>query len=187
MKILNKYYAKYYYCDHCGFLQTEEPYWLNEAYARPINISDTSYMQRNIYLSKTLTTILSVFFNLNNTKFIDYAGGYGIFVRLMPCIGFDFYWHDKYGQNLFAKGFERDFSNKEKVEVVISFENFEHDSTHNSDHNKFSYMKTESMLFPLKNAPFMIINRQADKYTSRNNYKNELYLKRYSYELQIKY
>jgi hypothetical protein len=25
-KILNKYNAKYYYCDHCGFLQTEELY-----------------------------------------------------------------------------------------------------------------------------------------------------------------
>jgi len=25
-KILNKYNVKYYYCNHCDFLQTEEPF-----------------------------------------------------------------------------------------------------------------------------------------------------------------
>ncbi len=40
--------------------------------------------------------------------FLDYAGGYGVFTRLMRDIGFDFYWHDPYTQNLFANGFEKD-------------------------------------------------------------------------------
>ncbi|MBU1152719.1 class I SAM-dependent methyltransferase [bacterium] len=123
VRILNKYEVKCFYCINCGFLQTEEPYWLKEAYNSPINISDTGYMQRNIYLSKTLTTILSVFFNPNG-RFVDYAGGYGVFVRLMRDIGFDFYWQDKYTQNLFASGFE--WKDKEKVEAVTSFESFEH-------------------------------------------------------------
>jgi len=34
-KILNKNNIKYFYCDYCGFLQTEEPYWLKEAYSVP--------------------------------------------------------------------------------------------------------------------------------------------------------
>ena len=50
--ILNKYNIKYHYCENCGFLQTEEPYWLDESYAESINISDTGYMQRNINLSE---------------------------------------------------------------------------------------------------------------------------------------
>ena len=45
LKILNKYEIKYYHCSWCGFLQTEEPYWLDEAYSESINVS---YMQRNL-------------------------------------------------------------------------------------------------------------------------------------------
>jgi hypothetical protein len=45
LKILNKYEIKYYHCSCCGFLQTEEPYWLDEAYSESINVS---YMQRNL-------------------------------------------------------------------------------------------------------------------------------------------
>ena len=104
-KILNKYDINYFYCEHCGFLQTEEPYWLEEAYNESINVSDTGYMQRNINLSQKLTILLALFFDKNG-KFLDYAGGYGVFVRMMRDIGFDFYWDDKYTTNLFARGFE---------------------------------------------------------------------------------
>jgi hypothetical protein len=100
-KILNKYDIKYYHCEHCGFLQTEEPFWLEEAYGESINVSDTGYMQRNLLLSQKLTILLRLFF-YKNAKFVDYAGGYGVFVRLMRDIGFDFYWDDKYTTNLFA-------------------------------------------------------------------------------------
>ncbi len=44
-KILGKYKITYLHCPHCGFLQTEEPYWLEEACKEPINISDTGYLQ----------------------------------------------------------------------------------------------------------------------------------------------
>jgi len=122
-KILNAYNIKYYHCENCDFLQTEEPYWLTEAYSDSINIQDTGYMRRNIHFSHKLTILLSLFFNKNG-KFLDYAGGYGVFVRLMRDIGFDFYWDDKYTQNLFAKGFEYNFLNK--FEVITTFESFEH-------------------------------------------------------------
>jgi hypothetical protein len=122
-KILNKYNIKYYYCSNCGFLQTEEPYWLDEAYSESITVSDTGYMQRNINLSRKLTILLALFFDKNG-KYLDYAGGYGVFVRLMRDIGFDFYWDDKYTTNLFAKGFE--YKSKGRCEAVTTFESFEH-------------------------------------------------------------
>jgi hypothetical protein len=75
-------------------LQTEDPYWLDEAYKDPITLTDTGYMQRNINLSKMVATILLLFFDFRR-KFLDYVGGYGVFVRLMRDIGFDFYWYDK--------------------------------------------------------------------------------------------
>ena len=121
--ILNKYVISYFYCSHCIFLQTEEPYWIKEAYSQSINISDTGYMQRNINLSRKVTVLLFLFFN-KNMKYLDYAGGYGVFVRLMRDIGFDFYWDDKYIQNLFAQGFE--YNQSDKIEAVTTFESFEH-------------------------------------------------------------
>jgi protein-arginine kinase activator protein McsA len=57
-KILNKNNIKYYYCDHCGFLQTEEPYWLKEAYSNPISIIDAGIMARNITLSQITSGII---------------------------------------------------------------------------------------------------------------------------------
>lgn len=121
-KILNKYNIKYYHCQHCGFLQTEEPFWIEEAYSESINISDTGYIQRNLNLSKKLTILLSILFK-QDAKFLDYAGGYGVFVRLMRDIGFDFYWDDKFTQNLFARGFEYQAG---KVDAITTFESFEH-------------------------------------------------------------
>lgn len=57
-KLLNKYDVKYYHCSNCGFLQTEEPYWLEEAYNKSINISDTGIMSRNLFLSQLFDYIL---------------------------------------------------------------------------------------------------------------------------------
>lgn len=121
-KMLNKYDMKYFHCPHCMFLQTEEPYWLEEAYSESINVSDTGYMQRNLDLSQKVTILLSLFFNKNG-KFLDYAGGYGVFVRIMRDIGFDFYWDDKYTKNLFARGFEFQSS---PIEAITTFESLEH-------------------------------------------------------------
>ena len=122
-KILNKYDIEYFHCDNCGFLQTEEHYWLEEAYKESINVSDTGIMSRNLSLSKLSTLIIYFFFN-KNAKFLDYAGGYGIFVRLMRDIRFDFYWQDKFSDNLLARGFEYD--NRDEIELITSFEAFEH-------------------------------------------------------------
>lgn len=122
-KVLGKYDINYFHCLNCDFVQTEEPYWLDEAYSRPINLSDTGYMVRNLFYAKRLTILLYLMFGKNG-KFLDYAGGYGVFVRLMRDIGFDFCWDDKYTKNLFAAGFE--WNQKTKVDAVTLFEVFEH-------------------------------------------------------------
>ena len=103
-KILNKYQVGYFQCPNCEFIQTEKPYWLDEAYKDPINASDTGLISRNIYLSR-LTSLLIFFFFDKTGCFLDFAGGYGIFTRLMRDIGFDFLWQDPFTTNLFAKGF----------------------------------------------------------------------------------
>lgn len=123
--VLHKYSVDYFQCPNCGLLFTEDPYWLEEAYARPINISDTGLLDRNIYFSKVLSVLIYFYFNKNEI-FLDYAGGYGVFTRLMRDVGYDFYWHDPYTQNLFANGFEKKITTNSKFELITAFEVFEH-------------------------------------------------------------
>lgn len=121
-EILNKYNITYYMCEQCGFIQTEDPYWLGEAYSSAIADSDIGLLSRNIMLSKNISGIINGVFNDAKT-FLDYGGGYGIFTRIMRDNGFDFEWYDKYCKNLFALGHER---NKTHYDVVTAFELMEH-------------------------------------------------------------
>lgn len=122
-KIMHKYVVDYFHCSNCDFVQTEEPYWLNEAYSRPINLSDTGYMKRNLFNSKRLTILLYLLFGKNG-RYLDYAGGYGVFVRLMRDIGFDFFWDDKFTKNLFSADFKWDQNSN--IDAITLFEVFEH-------------------------------------------------------------
>jgi hypothetical protein len=115
--------VEYFECTNCGFVQTESAYWLKEAYENSMNLSDTGIAMRNLRLSRVTTSILFLFFR-GQKRFIDYAGGYGLFTRLMRDIGFDFYWSDPYTPNLLARGFEA--NPNEKFAVATSFECFEH-------------------------------------------------------------
>lgn len=104
-------------------MQTENPFWLNEAYKNPINISDTGYITRNFSLSKKIFILFLFLFDKKN-KFLDYAGGYGITTRILRDFGLDFYWEDKYVKNLFAKGFEYKNQNIKAISCLECFEHF---------------------------------------------------------------
>jgi 2-polyprenyl-3-methyl-5-hydroxy-6-metoxy-1,4-benzoquinol methylase len=120
-QILNKYLVNYYYCQNCGFLQTEEPYWLNESYSKVIARSDTGIITRNFENATNLLLFLKF---IPQGACLDFGGGHGILTRIMRDYGYDFYHYDKYAENLFASGFEGNLNNRYKV--VTSFENFEH-------------------------------------------------------------
>ncbi|MBU4370175.1 class I SAM-dependent methyltransferase [Candidatus Parcubacteria bacterium] len=126
-KVLNKYDAEYFQCENCGFIQIKNPLWLNEAYKSAISSLDTGLVARNIWYSSFVEKIIIKYFNQNN-KFIDYGGGYGLFVRLMRDKGFDYYRQDNYCQNLFAESFDiQDLNNdNQKFELLTAFELFEH-------------------------------------------------------------
>jgi len=123
--LLQKYFTQYYQCNNCGYVQTGEPFWLEEAYKIPINKSDTGMIMRNYWFRNVTATIIYFLFD-HKVKFFDYSGGYGIFVRLMRDTGFDFYWQDKHTENLFARGFEFKDSGNNQVELLTCFEAFEH-------------------------------------------------------------
>lgn len=122
-QVLGKYEVSYYRCGSCYFIQTEKPYWIEEAYKNALNPEDTGLFKRNEDF-RAKTSALIYFLLGKGKKFVDFAGGYGIFTRMMRDVGFDFYWSDKYANNLMSKGFEAKPS--EQFEAVTAFEVFEH-------------------------------------------------------------
>jgi hypothetical protein len=123
-RVLKQYDVQYYQCAECGFTQTQQPYWLAEAYTSALVAGDVGAVQRNLELADITQTVINRFFEANG-RFLDYGGGHGVFVRLMRDRGFDFWWHDKYAENLYSVGFEETERGR-PFELVTAFEVFEH-------------------------------------------------------------
>jgi hypothetical protein len=123
-KVLSKHDIVFFYCPRCGFLRTEAPYWLGEAYRHTLNDEDTAVLQRNWYFADVVASVLFSLYDRRGT-FLDFGGGHGIFTRLMRDRGFDFYWRDPNAENLFARGFEFR-AGSVPVELVTCIECFEH-------------------------------------------------------------
>ena len=122
--VLGRHDVRYYRCDACGFVQTERPYWLDEAYGTALIAADVGVAQRNIELAATTQAVIQQFFRAGE-RFLDYGGGYGLFVRLMRDRGFDFRWHDRYAQNLLSRGFDAE-PDSTGFELVTASEVLEH-------------------------------------------------------------
>jgi hypothetical protein len=106
-------------------VQTEEPFWLAEAYSQAITKTDIGLVGRNVSLSGLTKSLILAFFD-HRAKFLDYGGGYGMFVRLMRDAGLDFYLYDAHCENLFAEGFDLEDSADGSFELLTAFEVFEH-------------------------------------------------------------
>lgn len=125
--VLNKHNVNYYRCANCGFVQTEEPYWLDQAYSEAITRSDIGLAGRSIASAGITKAVIETFFDAHG-KFLDYGGGYGLMVRLMRDAGFRYYRDDKFCANIFAQGFDADdvVSEPLSFELLTAFEVFEH-------------------------------------------------------------
>lgn len=124
-RILNKYDVNYHQCVQCHFIQTDEPFWLEEAYASAITDLDIGLISRNIYLQNTIPPLLDTCFPTASAM-LDYGGGYGMFVRMMRDKGYNFYRQDNFCENLFANYFDLADSPDKKFDVLTAFEVFEH-------------------------------------------------------------
>lgn len=125
-KVLATYDVGYYRCLETGFIQTEEPYWLQEAYSTAITKLDVGLVLRNQNMAAITEKL--IYYNFDHSKkFLDYAGGYGLFTRLMRDKGYDFYNTDIYCQNIFAE--YQDLAQlpiNTTFELVTAFEVLEH-------------------------------------------------------------
>jgi len=123
-RLLDKYDVEYFSCPRCDLIQTELPYWLDEAYAQAISRLDTGAVTRN-QMSARLTAVIATLLELPaNARCLDYGGGHGVFVRMMRDLGREFRWFDKYAENHYALGFEGDVT--AHYALVTAFEVLEH-------------------------------------------------------------
>jgi len=121
--VLKKYRVQYFRCELCGFIQTETPYWLEEAYSSAIASQDIGIMQRNLLNCELTSAVLNLLFP-NMSSAIDYGAGHGMFVRLMRDRGFNFYWSDLHATNDYARGFE--YEEGSNCDFLTAFEVLEH-------------------------------------------------------------
>jgi hypothetical protein len=125
-RILNKYDTRYFRCSQCGFIQTEKPHWLGEAYESAITSLDVGLVYRNLEMVGVTERLIDENFD-REARFLDFAGGYGLFVRLMRDKGYNFFRQDKFCPNLFATNYDLyDLPPTTRFELVTAFEVFEH-------------------------------------------------------------
>jgi len=99
--------------------------WFNEAYNSAITSLDLGLLQRNFEFLEPVSRIIDACFPESKTM-LDYAGGYGVFVRLMRDRGFNYFRQDPYCENIFAKHFDSADHAISRFDVVTAFEVFEH-------------------------------------------------------------
>lgn len=122
-EVLRKYRVQYFRCKDCGFIQTETPYWLGEAYSTAIANQDVGIMQRNLFNCEVTSAIFNLLFpRVSNA--VDFGGGHGILVRLMRDRGFNFFWSDIHATNDYARGFES--PDGSHFDFLTAFEVLEH-------------------------------------------------------------
>src|SRR5512134_3356533 len=124
--VLGTHDVAYFRCRGCGYVQTEEPYWLTESYSEAIRSTDVGFLERNALFAKHTKYLIWVFLENDRGRFLDFGGGYGLFTRMMRDMGFDFRHYDKHCRNLFAGDFEADMDDGSVYDLLTAFEVFEH-------------------------------------------------------------
>jgi hypothetical protein len=136
LKIRQRYDVGYFECADCLSLQTEPPYWLDEAYGdKSLANIDTGTVQRNIHNLAACFAISRIF---NTKNVVDLGGGDGLLCRMLRDYGLNCYVKDKYATATYARGFtEQDFHTPH---LVLGFEVLEHFPNPKSDvHDLFAY------------------------------------------------
>ncbi len=142
LKILGKYDIEYSECVDCHSLQTETPYWLDEAYgSKNLSNLDTGAVQRNLHNLAACYTILRL---LNAKNVIDIGGGDGLLCRMLRDLNINCYVKDKYATPTYAQGFtEQDFN---APDLIIGFELLEHYSNPSNDLDDLFFHSPKALL-----------------------------------------
>ena len=122
--VLARHEVSYFECQNCHSLQTEEPYWLDEAYAEAnLALVDTGPAWRSVNHQAVIYISARILGFPTTASIVDYGGGTGLLCRLLRDRGFDARVFDAYASNDLARGFE---DNGARPDILCSFEVAEH-------------------------------------------------------------
>ena len=125
--ILGRYQVRYFKCPGCGFVQTETPFWLEEAYTNLSFRRDVGMVDRSINAANTTVSLAFHLDISSDEPCLDWGAGTGLMVRRCRDFGMDFRYFDPYASNVFAVGFEEAVpSAKAGYALVTAFEVAEH-------------------------------------------------------------
>jgi hypothetical protein len=122
LTVLRKHDVDYFECTDCHSLQTEVPYWLDEAYAgQNLAYLDTGAVQRNLDNFASCYALSRLFGSRN---VLDVGGGDGLLCRMLRDYGINCYVVDKHAAPAYAQAFtEPDF---DTPDLVVALEVMEH-------------------------------------------------------------
>ncbi len=124
--LLGRHRVALHECRVCGSLQTDQPYWLDEAYADARPITDTGIVQRTLETSILCSYLLN-FFSLSSThQCVDFGGANGLFSRMMRDRGYNFFSYDRYADPFYVPHHGAIEHGIERAVVVTCFEVLEH-------------------------------------------------------------
>ncbi len=126
MRLLGRYDVRYFLCTQCGSLETEQPYWLEDAYNVTGTGDDVGAAQRTIDLVLKTSALLDRLGLPRQAECIDFGGGLGLFTRLMRDRGFDFHSYDRYARPFFSDRHSLSSMAGRSPAVITAFEVLEH-------------------------------------------------------------
>jgi hypothetical protein len=123
--VLGRHDVAYHQCPQCGFAQTDDPWWLDEAYSEAITATDLGLLTRCGTMARRIPAVLACAGALGEPV-LDWGGGYGTLTRMLRDAGIDCRHHDPHCANIHARGFEGRLEDRERWAAVLAVEVLEH-------------------------------------------------------------
>jgi Methyltransferase domain len=123
---LRRHNVSYYRCVSCGSMQTELPYWLDEAYAVPGVHMDVGSATRTVKNWMAAATLFGKIGLARDSLIVDFGAATGLFARLLRDVGYNARSYDKYSSAHLTNYFNADHPEKSAPKIVTAFEVFEH-------------------------------------------------------------
>ncbi len=123
--VLGKYDAGYFECADCGSLQTETPYWLDEAYSIGGAGFDTGACQRSIDSALAMSALLEGLGFRKDRECLDFGAGIGLYARMMRDRGWNYFAYETYNAPYYMDKFTAEPGSR-TWGLVSAFEVFEH-------------------------------------------------------------
>lgn len=146
--IKSKYNVQYFRCAHCGHVQTEEPWWLEQTYQEATFELDVGMADRCIWTAQTTAALALELGIKPHENCVDWGAGTGLFVRLCRDYGLNYFYFDPYSENVFARGFEfKESASLPCCSCVTAFEVAEHFANPVRDFDALFRLSSRYVLF----------------------------------------